>query len=293
MRATSTVLDAALFLFLVSAAVVALSVPAEPPVENGVADSTAAVLSGTTRNVDYTLSPLSGDDRASSVRFDRTRGPEFRRRDHGTLAALLARATIGNVAVDGRRVTHTWDGYGRAVANVTRNVTRGRTELVQVRAVWAPYPGAPVGGRISVGPSPTPDADVHAATVTVDSDMPAVRDRALEVAGDGGFEAVGRVVADGVVAGLFPPRTTRLALGADHPVDVLLRHRYYRFASLTGADVDRPLDRRNVTGANERLSEALASRLATDLRRRFETPRAAARAVSVGRVRITVRTWSP
>jgi hypothetical protein len=48
-----------------------------------------------------------------------------------------------------------------------------------------------------------------------------------------------------------------------------------------------------VPGADERRRRAYVRRTTADLRRRYESPLAAARAVTVGRVRVTVRTWSP
>jgi hypothetical protein len=48
-----------------------------------------------------------------------------------------------------------------------------------------------------------------------------------------------------------------------------------------------------VPDADERRRQAYVRRTTADLRGQYESPQAAARAVSVGLVRVTVRTWSP
>lgn len=60
----------------------------------------------------------------------------------------------------------------------------------------------------------------------------------------------------------------------------------YRGVAVVLADVVVP-------GADGARRRAYVRRTAADLERRFDSPLAAARATTVGRVRITVRTWSP
>jgi len=292
-RATSTVLDAALFLLLVGGAVMTLSLSGTGAEPTPPAHHTTEALTASTADVHYSLAP-GAQQATNQSRFEPgTEGPAFRRVAHGTLASHLADAALGNLTVDDTEVTHTHDAYERQVTNATRNLTRTRDQLTQVRAVWHPYRGAPIGGTVTAGPSPPPDERVHATTLTVDSGLPEVRGQARDAAANGSHENVSRVVAEGVVSGLFPERTARGALTGDYPVNALVRYRYERMAMLLGADVGSPLAQRNVTAANERLADALAERLAEDLQGRFDSPRAAARAVSVGEVRIVVRTWSP
>jgi hypothetical protein len=291
------VLDALLFCLLVGAAVGTLSLPADR-LDAGSADAAATTLTTTTASVNYTLAPGARQADESLVAFPTERGPEFRRTDHGTLAALLASAAVGNVTVveppdtSPTELTHASDDHERVVRRAVRNATRGGRR-VAVRAVWEPYPGAPVSGRVHVGPRPPPTADVWAVSRAVDSELPSVRERAIATATDHGYDGVARVVADAVVRGLFPPRSTRHALHGDHPVDALVAYRYRRFAELLDARVAGPVSDGESRRANARLRRALADRLADDLRTSFDSPPAAARAVTVGEVRLTVRTWSP
>lgn len=289
----SSVLDAALFLLLVGAAVATLSLSGGATADAPPADHTASALTASTADVQYSLAPgACAAENQSRFRYG-TRGPAFRRVAHGTLANHLADAAVGNLTLGGMEVTHSGDDYEQQVRNATRNVTRGREGLAQVRAVWQPYRGAPVQGTLTVGPTPPADATVGAATVTVGSEMPNVSQRASEAAVNGGYENVSRVVAEGIVSGLFPRAPTRQALNGDYPVSALVRNRYERVAVLVGGNVSRPLARGNVTTANAQLSTALATLLDDDMRARFASPRAAARTVAVSDVRITVRTWSP
>jgi hypothetical protein len=293
-RATSTVLDAALFLLLVGGAVATLGLPGAATDPGPPADHTTNALAASTADVHYSLAP-GACEAENQTRFRHgASGPAFRRIAHGTLASHLADAAVGNLSVGGVAVTHSTDDYERQVRNATRNVTRGRDQLTQVRAVWRPYRNAPVEGVLTVGPTPPPDATVRAATLTVDSGMPSTADRAGEAARNGSYENVSRVIAaDGVVPGLFPRAPTRQALADDYPVSALVRNRYERVAVLVGGHVSEPLARDDVAAANANLSTALADLLAADMRARFDSPRAAARTVAVDEVRITVRTWSP
>jgi hypothetical protein len=295
-RATSTVLDAALFLLLVGAAVATLTVPmgSHPGADVDGADETADVLATTTADVRYTLAPGARQARSEVVTFPRTGGPQFERTAHGTLASHLASAAVGNLTMNGVPVTHTRDDFERTVADATRNATRTRDHRTQVRAVWEPYDGAPLRGVVRIGPTPPPSADVHAATLTVNSGMPATRDRVRATANStGNMSAVGEVVATSTVEGLFPPDETRRALLGDYPVAQLVTYRYERFGRLVETNVTAQVVANDATAANARLADSLGERLAADMRTRFESPGAAAANVSVDTVRLTVRTWSP
>lgn len=292
-RATSTVLDAAVFLLLVTAAVATLTAPVGP-VEGGPprAGPTAELLSTTTTSLWYSLAPgarQANEDDEAAVSFPVESSPEFRRSAHGTHASLLADAAVGNVTVGARQLTHANDGFESGVTNATENVTRNR---VAVRAVWTPYRGAPVAGRLRTGRPPPVDADVSAVTVAVASDLPSARDRAGSAARSEGYDGVARVVARTTIKGLFPPNRTRLALHGDYPVTALMTYRYRRAGRLLGVDVADAVEEAETTRANERLAGALAGRFARDMRRRFPSPEAAARTVRVGEVRLVVRRWS-
>lgn len=291
MRAMHTVLDAAVFLLFVGAAVGTLALPVAQPTP-GAADAATAVVTTATAQVDYSLAPGARHADESLVAFPTESGPAFERTAHGTLAEHLAAAAMRNVTVGGEQLTRTGDGFERASVAAVRNATRGGRP-VAVRAVWTPHPGSRLRGEVRAGPRPPPTADVWAVTVAVDSGVPAARERALAAARTAGYDGVARVVAAAVVRGLFPPDRSRLALVGDYPVDALVAYRYRRFARLTGADVGDAVDAAAPRRANERLARALAPRVERDLRARYDSPAAAARAVDLDAVRVTVRVWSP
>jgi hypothetical protein len=292
---TSAVVDASLCLLLVSAAALSVVVAERPAPGSAVdadaegrADAVAESLATTTAAVNYTLGPGARRATGTGVRFPRTGGPEFRRHDHGSVTGLLVDAAVANVVVDGRPLTRTRDDYVRRVRNATRSATP--TAGVRIVAVWRPYPGASLGGRVAVGPRPPADATVHAATLALPSGLPSARTAALD-ASDRGYGAVATVVAERTVAGLFPPEALRYALRADYPVSALARHRYLRAGSLLGADVHGPVTTGRTARANDALAAALAERVESELRGEFDSPRAAARAVDASRVVVVVRTW--
>lgn len=283
-RAVSTVVDVALALLLVTAAVgVLVSAGTGTPPSPDAAPA-AETLATTSVAVKYSLSP--GARHGPADRFGRVDGPGFRRTARGTLVTLLADAAVGNLSVRGTQVTHSGEGFAAATRLAVANATDRRTA---VRATWAPYPGAPVSGVVRAGARPPANSTVGAVTVTVDSGCPAVGGEGH--GGAHGFDAVARETARAIVRCQFPPRRTRLALAGDYPVDALVRHRYRRFAALLGADLGGAIASGHVHDANARLTRPLADVLARDLRRRFDSPSAAAGAVDVTTVRVVVRRW--
>lgn len=299
MRAVSTVVDVTVFLLLVGGAIATLvggtgAIPAEggnPSGNGNPAAEDARLLATNTATVNYSLAPATrspSDDRT----FHRTGGSAFERTAHGTLASLLADAAVAAAAVEERRLSHASEEFERTLESTVRERLDRRGVRTNVEAVWKPYPGAPLSGRITIGDSPPRDADVHAATLQVDSGIPASQERAGRGARTAGYQGVARVVADDVVRGLFPPRETRLALRGDAPVDALTAQRYRRTAELIGA-TPHGIDEGNVTESNDRLATALARRLEADIVEQYDSPEAAADAVDTETVHITVRTWSP
>lgn len=312
---TSTVLDAALALLLLSAAVVTVTTAdqyadqsAAPNDRNDAAraDELLETLATTTTAVNYTLAPGAEQPGETPVKFRRTSGPEFQRTAHGAYANLLARSALATLEIDGERVTHAGDDFQRTVEDAVREeFITGRR--VQVIAVWRPYPDAHIGSQISIGATPPPGAAVTAASLTVPSGYPAAHDDALAAADHDGFGGVARVVANRVVAGALPPKQMRFALHGDYPVSAFAANRYARFALLTSDDVaERTASKQvvseqvvgehvvagDVHSANDVIAAALAERIERDLRSHYDDPRTAARSVRIDRVRIVVRTWS-
>ncbi|MFC5970635.1 hypothetical protein ACFPYI_04750 [Halomarina salina] len=268
MRAVSTVADTLVFLLLVSAAVATLVVSPSAPTPPR-ADPTAETLATTTLSV-----PLQATD-----------GTDHQRTASGTPAGLLGRAALANATLDGRRLLP--GSFPRRVALAVHDARP--VANVRVVARWRPYPGASLSGRVAAG-SPAPrDAVTDVAVVTVPSGIALDTDRA-RAAADDGFRPLARTVAERFVARLFPPGAGRSNLGTD-AARARTAPRYRRFAAVVGAEVRGPLANRSATTARDRLADALAARLTTDMRRRFESPRRAAAALTLDTVRLAVVRW--
>ena len=296
--------DAVVFLLLVSAAVVGLvTVEQSPPATSGNADAVADSLATTTAQVDYSLAPgvremtaNAATPNAPDIPLD---SPELDRTAHGSLAGLLARAattTSGvdlapggdanatTAPVDLPPLTRTRASFRSGV----RDAVRARTgATVRVDATWQPYPGAPVGSGVGVGPTPPADG-VHAATLVIPTGVDSSPESATT-----DFDSLGAAVAERTVAVLVPPGPARITLRGDDPAAALVRHRYARLESETNASLSEPLATEDTEEANARVAAALAPRFAEDLRARYDSPADAAESVSVSSVRIVVRTWSP
>ncbi|KAB1197025.1 MULTISPECIES: hypothetical protein [Haloferax] len=253
------------------------------------ATDVATSLATSTATVHYDLEPGVADADPSLLGTGGVDSRELERTAHGSLAGLLGRATLGAVAIDGERLTHARDDFRHRVRSRVASELPARG--VHVAVQWTPYPNAPIRATTDVGATPPATATTHAAALDVPSGFPAARADAL-AASDDGFEAVAAVVANRTVAGLFPPSLARLALRGDAPVSTLMRHRYERAGTLLNASVTPEVAAEETTAANADLESALSRRLETDMRRRYDDPRRAADAVSVGRVTVVVRTWS-
>ena len=289
-RGISTVLDVALCLLLVSAAVATLALPTGDPAgrsDRPDAAATAGALDTGTTAVSYELSTGAVAGEAGGTP---TSG-ETERVAHGTYTELLAEAAVENATLDGRRLSNASTGFERRVGAAIGNATDATGARTQVRAIWVPYPGAPTMGVATAGETPPPRATVTAATTTVPSGFPRVRQRAHRAARRDGYAGVARVLAAATVTGWFPPSEVRLALAGDHPVDALLERRYQRTAAALGTSVDRSVAEGAPRQANTRLEPLLAERFERDLRDRYDAPVAAANAVRVGEVRVVVQTW--
>ncbi|MFW5939083.1 MAG: DUF7284 family protein [Halolamina sp.] len=280
---TSAALDVGLCLLLISAAAVTVtSAPgAEGRLDRDRSGAVAETLTATTADVPYRLDPVPGSDADGN--------PEYDRVAHGTVASLLADVAVRTVHVDREALTGTNDGFATAVRETVAERLPDRTRVV-VR--WAPVSNSHVSREFAVGPTPPPDADVHAETVRAPSGVDAPTN-ASAVASAEGYDGLGRLVADAVVDGLLPPEKGRLALGGDAPIDDLVRHRYRRVSDRYGVDTVGSIERGDTHTANRRIAAAMGDRFAADLRRNSERPRDAAASLELDTVEISVRTWSP
>lgn len=257
-RGVSTVLDVAICLLLVGAAVATLSTaPPAASDEGPDADDLARTVATSTAAV-----PFRDDTR------------------HTTLAAHLAAAAVADATLDGRRLLET--AYPDAVGNATADAVGPRSF---VTATWAPHRNASVRGRITAGDRPPANADVAATTLTVDTgiDPPGPNET-------GSFAALARALADALVEYLFPPSRTRVALG-DPRTEPDTGDRYRAVAHTVDEDVEAAVDDGDVRAANESLSRALAAELEADLRAEYGSPAAAANAVTVEQATVVVRRW--
>lgn len=269
MRGVSTVVDAAVFLLLVSAAVAALAVPPTPESVDG-ADETANALARTTANVTYRMAPAAPTRRAS-----------------GTHAGLLGRAAFADLRLDGHALAPGSGEFRAAVGNETRRVLAWARERASVTATWEPYAGAPVEGRVRVGSEPPPGADVATATLRVPAPVGACGDAASD-APDDGFQGVASAVAGCLLEATLP----RDGAAAVDPSSAAGRARRRRLAAYEDALAVRQ-DGGGSGTRRSRITSALAARLAADMRDHFESPAAAAEAVRTGTVRLVVREWEP
>ena len=289
-------IDAVVALLLISAAVGVVVTGSDTPAsgpEPDRADAVADTLAATTATVNYSLAPGVRELNRSGWGTDRrgqTGNPELRRTTHGSLAGLLARAATASsgVALDADEpperdpVTRTRVGFRSAV----RDAVLARTGAgARLDAVWQPYPDAPVGGRVGVGPG-APSDGVHTATLTVPTGVEPVPAHATVT-----FGALGRAVASRTVEVLIPHGSARITLRGDDPEAALVAHRYARVAAATNTSVAEPLTTEDTAAANARLTGALAARMTAELRSEYDHPSDAAEAVSVSSVRIVVRTW--
>jgi len=279
-RGASTVLDVCLCCLLVGAAAAVLTtVPAPDDHREGDrADAAATTLARTTAAVEYEVC-AGGDDDC------------LERRERGTLAGLLARAAVANASVDGDALDPTRRGFVAAIrARVDRELGGLAPDAeVGVTAVWRPYEGAPLSGRVRAGATPPPTADVHAATLSVPSATP-VSEAARRRADD--HRDVAEAVARALVAELYPPGRGAAALRADGTTGTVALARYRGAADALDTRLPDDPAVGDVSTPDPWLVSELADRLTPDLRERFDTPAAAAEAVQAGRVRIVVRTWS-
>lgn len=208
---TSTLLDVTVCLLLVGVAVGTVGGPLPSPVADPAttdrADRVASVLATATTNVSV---HATGETR----------------RSHGTLAGLLARATVLSAV----------DSHAPFVDAVRDRVAAALPPRTQVVARWEPTRASPVRGELTVGDAPPAGASVHTATLSVPSGVPSP-----DVDASTGVHTTdderAAALASHVVRGLFPPRETRLALrecGADA---TLVGRRYAGVATDLGVEV--------------------------------------------------------
>ena len=331
-RGVSTVLDVAVCLLFVSAAVgvvgIHLAGDDEPTVDPDAADRTVELLGSTTVTVQYSFDPAF--DHAPADAFDDPDAysdGERSRVTHGPSAAMLADATQSNLSLEGERISHDGIGFERAIEGPLVDELFVVDESVAITAHWTPYEDAPLEGTATIGPTPPPAADVSSVTMSVPSGFeahtasPSEDDgsddsyhRNPDDRGDGTesrvdsdpdsepeptYEGLATSIATATVEGTFPLEETTLALergGLERDRTV------YRYTALANAlddaaadDLEDPLaqDSVDVEAANAKLIESMTTQLAADMADRFDSPADAADTVDVETITITVQVWNP
>lgn len=306
-RAVNTVVDVAFAILFVAVAMALLSTlstadgTAHDPLE---ADRTAVVVASSTLNVTYPIEEVP--DRTDSGSNATTSGlsdDELTRSAHGSIASQVGDAAVANVTAGrSKPLTNAGQRYERALDERVQSTLVGSNFETNVTAVWVPYEGATVGGKAAVGATPPPGKSTSTAVLTVPSGIEPVREEAVDAVEAGGsYEELAGIVAAVVVEGYFPVPDSKHALERNDVERMRTLHRYERMAALVDraeADADRmqeALERHHAEPslANEYLKSKLAAQLATDMEASFDSPDAAARAVSAGEVTVTVRTWEP
>lgn len=259
-RGVSTVLDVAVCLVLVGAAVATLTVapPASEGADQPEADRTASLLATVTPSV--------------SARDGRVA--------HDTLAGHLATAAVADATISSDRLQET--SYPVSVRNETTNVT---DERVFVTATWSVYPGSSLTGAVAAGSEPPASAETATTVVEVPSGVTAPTD-------DSSFAALAADLATAYVRWLFPPERTDVLL-RDGRTATRTANRYRTAASALDTSVEGPLAESDVSRANGELATELETRLADELRHQYGSPSAAAEDVRIDRVEIVVRRWAP
>lgn len=303
-RAINTVVDVAVALLVVGIAVVVLSTANfsdDPEQDRFDTDRTATVLGTATFDITYSVEPTLAEAAETSEAIEHEREEtQARRVAHGPVATHLGDAAIGSLAIDSEPVTTAGRQYQSALDRRFRTQLSGSQFETSVTAHWEPYPDASISGKTTVGVEPPPNRDLRTRELTVPSGFDRARGTALSAVEDGsGYGSVAEIVASATIDGYLPVVESKQALERDGSAMVLTRYRYERLATLLDeASVGTVRDEIRQTAAdpaeaNEELTAALAARLAPELRQNFESPRAAARAISTGTITVTVRTWDP
>lgn len=316
-RAISTVLDAAIFLLLVSAAIGLLH--AIPDAEGGDSDPDVAAEATTTlatsmQTIEYRPAP-GGDAPAGTAN----------RTDRGTIAELLASATVANAQFRGEAVTSS-PNYEAAVRAAAERTIHGFTDdvEVQIRTRWRPLDDSELRGDVVVGPSPPMDADVHAATIAVpvgtggaagsprdggsaqDDGVPATAITVPVDTEDAGGAAregwsgtvaadcgeLAAAVASDVVGTAFPPERTAIGMRVPGAQKDLLEARYDVAANGLRFDDASYYPEMSVGARNDLLVTELAQPFRA-VCRGYDSPEAAAERANPDAVLVSVRTWSP
>jgi len=167
---------------------------------------------------------------------------------------------------------------------------------------WQPYEGASIRGEVAVGQQPPPEVETSLTTLAVPSGIPDLREEALgAVENEDDYGTVARIAAEALIERLVPRLESQRALESSGLERELAVYRYRRVATVVDRvspddeAIAENLERESADAAalNKYLTGALAVQLNAELEATFETAQAAARALRMHEVTVTVRTWDP
>jgi hypothetical protein len=305
-RAISTVADVSIALLVVAVCIGVLVTGLTGGTETHdpvAAAHTAETLGTSTVAVNYSLAPVlaAADSERVSDPGEYEDG-DLRRVSHAPALGHLARAATLALGFK------TPAGWERVVPFAYESQLDGPVQASLVAssfetnatAVWEPFDNASVRGTASVGPTPPHNADTSLVRMTVPSEFPSVRTEAMAaVEGDDEYSVVADIVATAVIEGQFPLAATQRVLEGDGPERDVAVARYLNTADLVAGTsrgvpaIAENLDREDADAAvlNNHLADHLATQLEAELAATFDTPTAAARAVSTGEVTVSITTW--
>lgn len=253
-RGISTVLDVAICLLLIGAAVATLSGDPGPNHDRPLdADRDAKLLATSTASVSTESSVV-----------------------HATLARHLAMATLLEVTVDGTAI------FAETYPNAVRETIESDLDYnIGASARWEPYSNASVRSRVDIGAPPPADTTVAATRMS----MPIGTDPPV---GDS-YDSIAKSLARALVERLFPSDRAHLAL-VDERTAPQMAHRYRRAGSALAVELEGPLSAADTDELNRRLVETIATRFEAELRNEFESPQSAAESTNP-EITIVVRRW--
>ena len=306
-RALSSVADVSLALVVLVAGVGVFAAhldSTETSHDPTAAAQTAETLGASTLNLTYSLEsvletdsefvPAVGDE---SAPYD---SEALERSTYGSTMGHVARAALADARFGSVSPFAVGEGYAELLDERLLVSLVGTNFATNVTAVWEPFEGASTRGTATFGRPIPHDTQRSVVRTTVASELPAVREDALAAVDNGtntdnGYGSVARVVAEAVVRGALGD--TQRELESDGVERAVVVSRYLGFADAFDIDRDALEEHLERSSADDKamlttLVDSFTEQLTGELGSGFETPRAAASAVSTGTVTVSVTTWT-
>ena len=304
-RALSSVADVSLALVVLVASVAVFAAHLDRT-DTGhdptAAAQTAETLGASTLDLTYSLEPVLETDSEFVPAVDDEDAPydseALERSTHGSAVGHVARAALADARFGAVYPLAAGEGYADLLDERLLVSLVGANFATNVTAVWEPYEGASIRGTATFGRPIPRDTQRSVTRVTVASELPGVREDAIAAIGEGtatdnGYRSVARVVAEAIIRGVLGD--TQRELESDGVERAVVVSRYLRFADAVGGSIDREHLERSSADDKAMLTtlvDGLTAQLTGELDSTFETPGAAASAVSTGTVTVAITTWA-